>query len=354
MDAVFSIPTFVTTIPFMQNGKIEDKSDMEKRRKIISAMLLAAIALGAASCGGSRRAKEGELSGEISLSGAFALYPVAVQWVEEFQTLHPGVRVDISAGGAGKGMTDALAGVVDFGMVSREIYPPETEKGAVGFAVAKDAVAPTINAANPKLKELLAHGLTREAAIKIWITGEAKTWGDVLGTDDQTPLHAYTRSDACGAAETWALWLGKKQEDLQGTAVFGDPGVAAAVQKDIYGIGLNNIGYAYDNDTHLPNDGILVLPIDADANGTITPDEQFYDTKDQLVAAIAEDKYPSPPARDLYLVTKGVPTDPVVVAFLRYVLAEGQAKNEPAGYIAMSDEKIARSLALLDSAEQSE
>ena len=323
-----------------------------KRIHILRVASLAfVISAVAASCGGSRQTREGELTGELSLSGAFALYPLAVQWTAEFQQLYPGVRVDISAGGAGKGMTDALAGVVDFGMVSREIYPPEAEKGAVGFAVAKDAVAPTINAANPKLKELLAHGLTREAAIRIWITGEAKTWGDVLGTDDKTPLHAYTRSDACGAAETWALWLGKKQEDLCGTAVFGDPGVAAAVQKDIYGIGLNNIGYAYDNDTHLPNEGLFILPVDADGDGMISPEERFYDTKERFIEAVAADRYPSPPARDLYLVTKGVPTDPLVVAFLEYVLSQGQTKNIPAGYIGMSGEKIRSSLDLLHAAQ---
>ncbi len=324
---------------------------MKRFKTSIYASLLAAIALGTVSCGGGNNT-EGGMKGELSLSGAFALYPLAVQWAEEFQALHPGVRIDISAGGAGKGMTDALAGVVDFGMVSREVYPPETAKGAVGFAVAKDAVAATVNAANPKIKELLERGLTREAAIKIWITGEAKTWGDVLGTDDDTPLHVYTRSDACGAAETWALWLGGKQEDLGGTAVFGDPGVAAAVQKDIYGIGLNNIGYAYDNDTHKPNDGILIMPIDANGDGRITPDEQFYDTKDRIIEAIADDRYPSPPARDLYLVTKGVPTDSVTVAFIKYVLGKGQEKNVPAGYIGMSEEKIGRSLDMLEAAAE--
>lgn len=313
---------------------------MKRIKTLISASLLTAVALSAVSCGGGR--KEGGMDGELSLSGAFALYPLAVQWAEEFRSIYPDVRVDISAGGAGKGMTDALAGVVDLGMVSREVYPPEEAKGAVGFAVAKDAVAATVNAANPKIKELLERGMTREAAIKIWITGEAKTWGDVLGTDDDTPLHVYTRSDACGAAETWALWLGGKQEDLFGTAVFGDPGVAAAVQKDIYGIGFNNIGYAYDNDTHKPNDGILVMPIDIDGNGRITPDERFYETKDRFIEAIAEDKYPSPPARDLYLVTKGVPTDSVTVAFIKYVLGKGQEKNVPAGYIGMSEEKVHR------------
>ncbi len=325
---------------------------MKRIKPLISASLLTAVALSAVSCGGG--SKEGGMDGELSLSGAFALYPLAVQWAEEFRSIYPDVRVDISAGGAGKGMTDALAGVVDLGMVSREVYPPEEAKGAVGFAVAKDAVAATVNAANPKIKELLERGMTREAAIKIWITGEAKTWGDVLGTDDDTPLHVYTRSDACGAAETWALWLGGKQEDLFGTAVFGDPGVAAAVQKDIYGIGFNNIGYAYDNDTHKPNDGILVMPIDIDGNGRITPDERFYDTKDRFIEAIPEDKYPSPPARDLYLVTKGVPTDSVTVAFIKYVLGKGQEKNVPAGYIGMSEEKVQRSLDMLEAASASE
>ncbi len=42
----------------------------------------------------------------------------------------------------------------------------------------------------------------------------------------------YTRSDAAGAAETWAKYFGKKQEDIQGVAVFGDPGLALAVKKD--------------------------------------------------------------------------------------------------------------------------
>lgn len=56
-----------------------------------------------------RRELRRELQGEIQLSGAFALYPMAVKWAEEFRKIHPKVRIDISAGGAGKGITDALA-----------------------------------------------------------------------------------------------------------------------------------------------------------------------------------------------------------------------------------------------------
>ena len=59
--------------------------------------------------------------GTITISGAFALYPMMQRWAEEFHTIHPGVEFDISAGGAGKGMTDALSGAVDIGMISRDI-----------------------------------------------------------------------------------------------------------------------------------------------------------------------------------------------------------------------------------------
>ena len=314
--------------------------------------LVVALSLFLAACGGGntnqQAANGGGLTGEVQLSGAFALYPLAVEWAAEFQKLNPGVKVDVQAGGAGKGITDALAQVVDFGMVSRELYQPEIEKGALGFAVAKDAVVATINANNPVIKDILAHGITSDDATKIWITQEAKVWGDILGNGDQTPIHVYTRSDACGAAETWAMWFGKKQEDLQGTAIYSDPGLAAAIQKDPLGIGLNNIGYAYDSDTHKPNPGLLIAPIDSDGDGKISPEEYFYDTKNDITKAIADGKYPSPPARDLYLVSKGVPQNKAALEFLKFVLSkDGQAKNEPAGYIAMPEEKIQKALGQL-------
>jgi phosphate transport system substrate-binding protein len=294
------------------------------------------------------QAQKKELKGQISLSGAFALYPLAVKWAEEFKKLHPDVKIDVSGGGAGKGITDALAGVVDLGMVSREIHPEELKKGAWAIAVAKDAVVPTINAKNPKIKELLAKGITQAASIKVYVTGEYKTWGSVLGISSTIPIHLYNRSDACGAGETWGKYLGgKKQEELLGTGVFGDPGVASAVQKDPIGFGYNNIAYAYDLKTKRPNPGILVLPIDVNNNGKIDAAENFYATSTQLISAIAQGKYPSPPARDLYLVAKGKPTNPVVVAFLKFILTEGQKYNVPNGYISLPGDKLSKGIAKL-------
>src|SRR3974377_734130 len=66
-------------------------------------------------------------AGTITRLGAFALYPLMVKWGDEYSKLYPNVKFDISAGGAGKGMTDALGGQVDLGMVSRSIKPEEEQ-----------------------------------------------------------------------------------------------------------------------------------------------------------------------------------------------------------------------------------
>ncbi len=301
------------------------------RKKILTILMIGSTLL-LASCGSKGEVKRDTngkqvLSGYITLSGAFALYPLAIQWADEFHRLHPEVDVDISAGGAGKGITDVLADQVDIAMVSRELKKAEKEKGAVEYAVAKDAVVPTINANNPVYQQLLKTGLSKEQAIAIW-EGKEITIGK-----GKAKLNVYTRSDACGAAETWAAFLGKKQEDLKGTGVFGDPGIAETLQKDVNGIGFNNIGYAYNDKTHKPTKGIAIVPIDVNGNGKVDPDENFYDNLDHLMEAIATGKYPAPPARNLYLVTAGKPKNPVVVEFLKYVRTKGQRLNGPAGFV---------------------
>ena len=282
------------------------------------------------------------IKGKITLSGAFALYPMAVKWKEEFNKIYPDVRIDISAGGAGKGMTDAISGMVTFGMVSREVSASEVAKGAWFVPVVKDAVVGVVNINNPVIDDIMAKGMTAETLKKIWITGEIKTWGEAIGQPSKCkiPIVVYTRSDACGAADIWAKFMGKKQEDLLGVGVFGDPGLAQAVQNDINGIGYNNIGFAYDSKTKMMNAGLKAIPLDINLNGTIDTNEKFYDTKDLIVKAIAGNKYPSPPARDLYLVSKGKPTSEAAKLFLNWILTDGQKYIADAGYIQLSGEKI--------------
>src|SRR5690606_23058385 len=140
---------------------------------------------------------------------------------------NPHVAFDITGGGAGKGISDVLSGATDFGMVSRELRQEEIDLGAVGFAVARDAVFVVVNANNPYIDLILERGLTTDALHKLYIAQEFSTGGELLGKPSITQaVNVYTRSDSAGAAEMIALFYGAEaQEDLKGIGVDGDPGL---------------------------------------------------------------------------------------------------------------------------------
>ena len=285
------------------------------------------------------------LKGTIGVSGAFALYPMMTVWAEEFQKLHPDVQFDVQGGGAGKGMTDALAGAVDIGMVSREIKKEEAAQGAYWVSVTKDAVFPVISADNPVLADIIAKGISQETFNKIFITGEIKTWGEVVGKPEiKDEINVYTRSDSAGAAEMWAKFSGGKvQDDIQGIGVNGEPALVDTVIKDPLGIGYSNLNSVFDLSSGGVVPGVTVPPIDINKNGLADADE-YYKSKNDAVSAVSAGKYPSPPARFENLVTKGKPTG-LVKLFIEWILTDGQGFLDQAGYVQLTPDQQAESLA---------
>ncbi len=276
----------------------------------------------------------------VSLSGAFALYPLVVKWADEYKKENPNVRFNISGGGAGKGMADALAGAVDLGMFSREISQEEKDKGVWWVGLTIDAVVPTISNQNPYLASLKKRGLTRDEFKAIFIDKSISEWNELVEGELKKSISVYTRSDACGAAGTWAKYLGGKQENLSGVGIFGDPGLAEAVSKDPVGIAFNNTIFAYDIKTGEKRVGIEVIPIDINGNGKIDPEEDFYDSFEQILKAIANGIYPAPPARELYFVSKGKPEKEATIDFIKWTLTKGQAFVKEAGYVPIEQSKI--------------
>src|SRR5512136_83085 len=115
---------------------------MRNLKKPIHILLAIALLLGTASM---VIGQVNEIKGTVTLSGAWAIYPTAVAWAEAFQKKNPGVKIEISAGGAGKGASDVINGLVDIGMVSREPDPSETAKGIVPIYILHDAVFPVVS-----------------------------------------------------------------------------------------------------------------------------------------------------------------------------------------------------------------
>jgi phosphate transport system substrate-binding protein len=316
---------------------------------LFSTIILSSLMLSACGSAATPASTTGSLSGNVSVSGAFALYPMMTVWADEFTKVNPGVTFDVQGGGAGKGMTDTLSGAVDIGMISRAIKPEEEKQGAFWVAVAKDAVFPVVSANNPVAAELTSKGISQDTFNKIFITGEITTWGEVVGKpEDKDAIHVYTRSDSAGAADTWALFCGGKvQADILSTAVgvYGEPALVDTVVKDPLGIGFSNLNSVFDITSGKLVAGTLVPPIDANKNGKADADE-YFQSKADAVSAVASGKYPSPPARFEYLATKGKPTG-LTLAFINWILTDGQKFLDAAGYVPLTPDQQNESLTKL-------
>jgi len=338
----------------MTKVKIHWKDKNTQKKLIKAAAILVLISLAVVSFSGCL----GGQTNKIKISGAFALYPMMLTWKEEYEKLHPNITIDVSSGGAGLGMTNALSKISDIGMVSREINQSEIQKGAFWVSVTKDAVVATINAENPVITTIMTTGITRQQFTEIFINRTIKTWGQLVGNASITdPIIVYSRQDSCGAAETWAKYLGKyKQDDLTIHADYTisfDDQLAQSIISDKNGIGYNNIGYVY-NATGLKYDGkIKPVPLDLNSNGTLDPDEDFYGNRTNLIAAINNHVFPSPPARNENLVTyrnfTGITKD-----FVQWILTDGQQYVLDAGYVLLPPDVIQQQITYLETGKRPE
>ncbi len=285
-------------------------------------------------------------SKQINFSGAFALYPLNLKWSDEYKKAHPNIVFNIQPGGAGKGLTDALSGNADVGMFSREISDNELNKGVWYIALAKDAVFPVVNSNNLYIDSLKIHGLTKDALKNIFIENKSSAWEDILQikNNKQTKIDVYTRSDASGAAESWAAFFNMRQDNLKGIGMMGDPGIADAVKKDVKGIGFNNTQYIFDIETGNKIAGIDILPLDVNNNGKIDSAENFYTNLSSVETAVLNGNYPSPPVRDLYFICKQKPTNQTILDYFKWVLTDGQQYVKDAGYILLPADVIQQQL----------
>lgn len=308
---------------------------MINRESVKGAMALASVVI---LCCTSLCGCLGNTDTTIQISGAWALYPMMVVWADEYQRTHD-IYIEISGGGAGKGVSDVLNGMTDIGMVSRPLRSEELEQGIFYVAVTKDAVVATINKDNPALSAIQQQGLSREDLSAIF-TKQVTRWGDVIGQDlPDDEIIVLGRSDSSGASQIWASYLGNyTQSDLQGHAnanYDGDMNLARGVKQQKNAIGFNNLNYAYDIETGGFAEGIRPVPLDLNGNDLLDPPEDFYTTRQNLAENVSTGVYPAPPSRQEYLASNG-PFQGATKDFVLWILTDGQVFIPENGYVQLS------------------
>ncbi len=112
------------------------------------------------------------LSGKIVVGGSSSVTPVMEKLKEAYVKLNPNVTIEIQQSDSTTGMNNALEGIYDIGMASRDLKASELEKGLIPTAIAIDGIAVIVNNDNE------VSGLTSEQVKNIYI-GTITTWSEL-------------------------------------------------------------------------------------------------------------------------------------------------------------------------------
>jgi phosphate transport system substrate-binding protein len=110
-----------------------------------------------------------------------------------------------------------------------------------------------------------------------------------------------------------------------------------SIQEDPLGIGFCNFTYAFDISTGERKKDIQIIPSDLDFDNKIDKVEIPFANLEAAHRSLWLGFYPDQLCRELSLGCYGKPTDPVVVAFLLFVLNEGQADVSKSGYCPLNN-----------------
>lgn len=199
-----------------------------------------------------------QLTGKLVISGSSTMAPVVSEIRKRFESLHPGVRIDVQTGGSSRGIADTRQGLADIGMVSRAMK--EDEKDLFAFPVARDGVGIILHKDNP------VRALTDEQVIAIY-TGKITNWNGVGGK--VAPITVVNKAEGRSTLELFLRYFRLKNTDVKAQVVIGDneQGIKT-VAGNRNAIGYVSIGTAeYDESHGVP---IKLLPVGEVAASTET------------------------------------------------------------------------------------
>jgi glycine cleavage system H lipoate-binding protein len=117
-----------------------------------------------------------------------------------------------------------------------------------------------------------------------------------------------------------------------GTTMGNVSEVVEAISKDPYAIGFCKLINILDFENQAMAESIRLLPIDRNGNGMIDSNEKIYDNLNDFTRGVWIGKYPKALFSNIYTVSKGQPENANEVAFVKWVLTDGQKYLAGNGY----------------------
>ena len=281
--------------------------------------LLAFLSLLLSACASGNNTQSGSTASlTIDNKGSDTIVNLALAWAEEYQTLHPDIRISVTGGGSGIGLASLANQTTDIANASRKIKAEETALAKQNgfepkeFIIARDAIGVIVNPRNP------VQQLTLEQ-ISLIYRGKINNWKELGG--ENRPIVRLSRETNSGThvyfLETVVRLGNSKDKSLFSPDTLLLPsseGIISEVSANPNAIGYDGLGYLSEN--------VKTLAIASKTGDPyILPSAQTVNDKSYSVS------------RDLYMYTRGEPQG-TILDYLNWIrAAEAQKIVTQLGFV---------------------
>ena len=147
----------------------------------------------------------------ISVVGSSTVLPLMGEIAKHYEQGHPGVRVDVQAGGSARGLLEVRQGTAQLGMVSRALKADENDVSRL--LVALDGLGVIVHRSNP------VQQITKAQVVDIF-SGKLTNWQQLGGAD--VPITVVSKAEGRSTLEVFSAYFGLSYRDIRAQVVIGD------------------------------------------------------------------------------------------------------------------------------------
>jgi len=147
----------------------------------------------------------------LVLTGSSTVAPLALEIGKRFESLNPGIRIDVQTGGSSRGISDLRQDLNNIGMVARALTPDESE--LVPHTIALDGIGIIVHRDNP------VPALSDEQVVAIY-RGQIRDWHELGGP--AFPITVVHKAEGRSTLELFLHHFRLRRDEVAAQVVIGD------------------------------------------------------------------------------------------------------------------------------------
>jgi glycine cleavage system H lipoate-binding protein/ABC-type phosphate transport system substrate-binding protein len=257
---------------------------------------------------------------ETTVQAESSLSAIAEQWADAYREAYPGRVINVNQYISGEN-----AGVVS----GKELLfvSDRSVNGELAslwkMVVARDVVVPVINKNNPWLQIIRENGVSQKNLAEALATGNSNGWSRLAGEGSRGIVSLYLVDDA-SLVDAFDSFTGNQGYHTSAVMAGSGAEVVEMVQKNNLSIGFCKLADITGDGGKTLAEGIALLPVDLNGNGTLDYFEDIYSDLETLERGIWIGKYPRSLVANIYAISAEAPVDEAQTAFLKWVVTGGQ------------------------------